>query len=130
MENATLTLDKLAGADFTISVPSGFYTKNYRLIKKSMIKSLLLEDLHNDPLGYIDYEWVESKIGEISDVTEDDLSEEFLIENNLISLFAEEFNDNIGYEKHFGDAECEFSFEMITINNEDYYCFTISEELL
>ena len=127
MENTTLTLDKLAGSDFTISVPNGFYTKNYRLVKQSEIKSLLLEDLHNNPLGYIDYEWVDSKIGNISDVTEDDLSEDFLYEYNLIPLFAEEFDSIIGYDKHFGDAECDYSFEMITINNELYYCFTITE---
>ena len=129
MKNET-SLDFLAGADFTISVPNGFYQKNYRLIKQSEIKSLLLEDLFNNPLGYIDYEWVESKIGNISDITEDDLSEDFLYEHNLIPMFAEEFDANIGYNKHFGDAECDYSFEMITINNDLYYCFTITEELL
>ena len=127
MENTTLTLDKLAGSDFTISVPNGFQQKNYRLIKQSEIKSLLLEDLHNNPLGYIDYEWVVSKIPSNIYLDPEFMDVEFLIENNFIELFAEEFDANIGYDKHFGDAECDYSFEMITINNELYYCFTITE---
>ena len=128
MENVTLTLDKLAGADFKIVVANGLKEKTYRLVKQSEIKSLLLEDLHNDPLGYIDFEWVESKIGNISDFTEDDLSEEFLYEHNLIPLFVEEFDANIGYSVHFGDPEFEFSYETVTINNENYYCYTVGND--